>query len=128
MIDTDDGFLPLLDRRVAKNPLEAFACFEGEHLSFGDLDRIANALAVWMCEIGVEPGDAVALMVRNSPIAIALLFAIAKARAVWVPINVQGRGENLGYIVNHSGPKLIIAETDLLDVIAASGADLTAAR
>ena len=45
-------------------------------------------------------------MIRNSPVALALLFAIAKARAVWVPINVQSRGENLGYIFNHAGPKL----------------------
>ena len=83
---------------------------------------------VWMREIGLAPGDAVALMIRNSPIAVALLFAIAKARAIWVPINVQGRGENLGYIFNHSGPKLVIADPDLLPVITASGANLTAAK
>jgi carnitine-CoA ligase len=128
MIDTDDGFLPLLARRVVKNPAGTFARFEGKRLSFGELDQVADMLAVWMREIGLAPGDAVALMIRNSPIAIALLFAIAKARAVWVPINVQGRGENLGYIFNHSGPKLIIADADLMAVITASGADLTAAR
>ena len=73
---------------------------------------MASALALWMRRIGLAPGDAVALMLRNSPLALALLFAIAKARAVWVPINVQSRGENLGYIFNHSAPKLIIAEAD----------------
>jgi crotonobetaine/carnitine-CoA ligase len=52
------------------------------------------------------------------------LFAIAKARAVWVPINVQSRGENLGYIFNHCSPKLIIAEAALTATIAASGANL----
>jgi crotonobetaine/carnitine-CoA ligase len=128
MIDTNDGFLPLLARRVRDNPEKVFVRFEGKPLSFGELDRIANALALWMREIGLARGDTVALMIRNSPIALALLFAIAKARAVWVPINVQGRGENLGYIFNHSGPKLVIADGDLLPVITASGADLTAAR
>lgn len=124
MIETDDGFLPLLARRVRDNPAGIFARFEGAPLSFAELDRVANALAFWMREIGIDPGDAVALMIRNSPVALALLFAIAKVRAIWVPINVQGRGENLGYIFNHSAPKLIIAETALTATIGASGANL----
>src|ERR1700738_2264005 len=128
MIDTDDGFLPLLARRVRDNPAGVFAHFEGAPLRLGELDRMANALACWMHEAGLEPGDAVALMIRNSPLALALLFAIAKLRAVWVPINVQGRGENLGYIFNHSAPKLTVAETALTPTIAASGANLDRAQ
>jgi carnitine-CoA ligase len=124
MIDTDDGFAPLLARRAQANPSGLFARYEGVPVSFGDLDRMANTLALWMRRIGLAPGDAVALMLRNSPLAMALLFAIARAHAVWVPINVQSRGENLGYIFNHSAPKLIIAEAALTGTIEESGANL----
>ena len=41
-----------------------------------------------------------------------------------MPINVQSRGENLGYIFDHSAPKLIIADAALTATIAASGANL----
>lgn len=124
MIDTDDGFLPLLARRVQEKSNSVFARYEGAPLSFGELDRMATALALWMREIGIAPGDAVALMMRNGPLALAMMFAIAKARAVWVPINVQSRGENLGYILDHSAPKLIVAEIALTATIEASGANL----
>jgi carnitine-CoA ligase len=124
MIDTDDGFLPSLAHRVREKPASIFANFEGAPLSFAELDGTANALAFWMRDIGIEPGDAVALMIRNSPLALALLFAIAKLRAIWVPVNPQGRGENLGYIFNHAAPRLIIAETALMATIGASGAKL----
>ena len=124
MIDTDDGVAPLLARRAQANPSGMFARYDGAPVSFADLDRMANLLALWMRGIGLAPGDAVALMLRNSPLAMALLFAIARARAVWVPINVQSRGENLGYIFNHSAPKLIIAEAALTATIEASGANL----
>jgi len=124
MIETDDGFLPLLARCVREKPASIFAHFEGVPLSVAELDGMANALAFWMRKTEIGPGDAVALMIRNSPLALALLFAIAKLRAVWVPINVQGRGENLGYIFNHSAPKLIIAEGELTETIATSGANL----
>ena len=128
MIDTDDGFVPLLARRAQANPSGLFARYQGAPVRFGDLDRMTSSLALWMRRIGLAPGDAVALMLRNSPLALALLFAIARARAVWVPINVQSRGENLGYIFNHSAPKLIIAEAALTATIEASGANLAGAH
>lgn len=128
MIDTDDGFVALLTRRVQADRAGLFARYEGAPLTFGELDRMTTTLAVWMRGIGLKPGDVVALMIRNSPVAVALLFAIAKSRAVWVPINIQSRGENLGYIFNHARPKVIIAEVELQATIAASGADLAGAQ
>jgi len=128
MIETDDGFVTLLVRRARENPSRVFARCEDAPLTFGELDRMATALAFWMRGIGLAPGDAVALMIRNGPVALALLFAIAKARAVWIPINVQGRGENLGYVFNHSAPKLIVAEAALTATIEASGANLSGVR
>src|SRR6185295_11698310 len=124
MIDTDDGFVALLTRRAQVDPSGLFARYEGAPVTFGELDRMASALAAWMRSIGLAPGDAVALMIRNSPVALALLFAIAKARAVWVPVNVQNRGENLGYILNHAGPKLVIAEAALRTTVVESSAGL----
>ena len=128
MIDTDDGFLPLLAQRSHMIPAGPFARYQGATLTFSELDRMATALAGWIRGIGLQPGDTVALMIRNSPLAFALLFGIAKARAIWVPINVQSRGDNLAYILDHSGPKLVIAEAELHVTIAASGVNLAGAR
>jgi carnitine-CoA ligase len=124
MIDTDDGFAPLLARRVRETPSGLFATYEGAPIRYADLDRRASTLAHWMRGLGLAPGDRVALMLRNSPLAFALLFAITRARAVWVPINVQSRGENLGYIFDHAAPKLIVADAELIPTIEASGATL----
>jgi crotonobetaine/carnitine-CoA ligase len=77
---------------------------------------------------GIKKGDRIALMIHNSPAALALLFAIAKTGAVWVPINVQARGDNLAYVLSHSAPDRLIAEHDLLPVIEDSGASLAADR
>lgn len=124
MISTDDGFLPLLAREVRAHPDRVFVRYEGAAITFRDIDRMSAALAAWLRSRGLAPGDRVALMMRNSPLAFALLFALAKAHAVWVPINVQSRGENLGYIFDHSAPKLIIADAPLVATIEASGARL----
>lgn len=124
MINTDEGFVPLLARRVSEQPERLFARYEGAPISFSELDAASDTLATWIRRLGLVPGDVVALMLRNGPLAFALLFAIAKARAVWVPINVQSRGENLGYTIDHCKPKLIIADAPLVTTIEASGASL----
>ena len=121
---TDDGFVPLFARLVAATPERIFARF-GEHaLTFGALDQRSAALADWLCRNGVRPGDRVALMLRNGETALAAMLAIARIGAIWVPVNTQAVGDNLAYVLAHSTPRIVIAESDLMPVIAACGADL----
>src|SRR5262249_54435273 len=105
MIDTDTGFLPLLTQRASSDPAGAFARFGATPLSFAEVDRMATALAYWLRREGIAARDVVATMLANSPASLALIFALARARAVWVPLNTRSRGDNLGYICNHCAPK-----------------------
>ena len=114
MINTDDGFVSLLMRRARDEPDRIFAHHKGENLTCRALDDMSTTLAHWLRGQGVEPGSRVLLMMRNSPLTIALLFAIGKAGAVWVPVNVQSRGDNLRYIVEHAGPTVVVVDHDLV--------------
>ena len=128
MIDTDDGFVPLLTRRAQADPHRLFARFGTVALTFAELERRTDTLARRLRHAGIGRCDVVASMLRNSPGSLALIFALAKAGAVWVPINVQNRGENLGYICNHCAPKMLIAEPDLVATVRLSGAKIGAAQ
>ena len=81
-------------------------------------------LADWLCRNGAQPGDRVALMLRNGEMALAMMLAIARIGAIWVPVNTQAVGDNLAYVLAHSDPRIVVAEPDLMPVIAACGADL----
>ena len=122
--DTDDGFLDLFLRRAAATPDRVFCRIGAGALKFGDLERKSAALAVWLVGQGVTPGDRVALMLRNSGTALALMFAVARAGAVWVPVNTQAVGDNLAYTLSHAEPRVIVAEANLLPQMAACGAEL----
>jgi crotonobetaine/carnitine-CoA ligase len=87
--NTDDGFLDLFLRRAAAEPERVFCRIGSGALSFGDLERTSAALAAWLQGQGVRSGDRVALMLRNGGTTLALMFAIARAGAVWVPVNTQ---------------------------------------
>ena len=128
MFERYDGFLPAFTTKAAAEPTRVFARFPERAITFHDLDRMSSALAGWLVARGVTAGDRVALMMRNNPVSLASLFAIAKADAVWVPVNVAARGDNLAYILGHAAPTLIVSDDNLLDTIAAAADVASASR
>ena len=60
---------------------------EDEAYSYAELDRRSNILANWLIASGVVPGDRIAVLSKNNAEFVFLLFAIAKAGAVLVPLN-----------------------------------------
>ena len=119
--DGADGFIaPFL--KLCTDTGRLFATFDGTPITFGQLERWSAAIAAAFGKRGLSPGDRVAVMLRNSPAAIAVVLGLARARLIWVPVNVQQRGEGLRYILEHSEPSLLIAEKDLLQTVAESGA------
>ena len=82
----EEGFAGLFAAIAAAEPGRLYATFDGAPITFGDLDRMAGALAAGLSALGVARGDRIAVMLRNSPASLALLFAIARAGFVWVPV------------------------------------------
>ncbi len=108
----------LLRQHAETNPDGIFARFNGEPITFATLDSQSSALAAWARSRGLQSGEHVAVMMRNSVQTLAVVFGLAKAGLVWVPLNAQQRGQGLQYIINHSKPALVIADADLLETIA----------
>jgi crotonobetaine/carnitine-CoA ligase len=119
-----DGFLHLFEARRRAEPDWLFARLDGAPLSFSDLGRMADNFAAGLRQRGIVRGDRVAAMLRNSPAAIAIILGLARAGVVWVPVNVQQRGPGLKYILEHSEPRLIVADADLIGTIRDCGAAL----
>ncbi|MEV4312471.1 long-chain fatty acid--CoA ligase [Actinocrispum sp. NPDC049592] len=68
---------------------------DGVSLSYGEVVELANAVARALRRSGVAPGDKVGILSANDPTAFACVFGIARAGAVWCPINPRNAaGEN----------------------------------
>ncbi|HEV2546857.1 MAG TPA: AMP-binding protein [Stellaceae bacterium] len=119
-----EGFLHLFEEKGRAEPDRLFARFNGAPLSFGDLGRKADSFAAGLRRRGIVRGDRVAAMLRNSAAAIATILGLARAGVVWVPVNVQQRGPGLKYIIEHSEPRLIVADADLVGTIRDCGTAL----
>jgi crotonobetaine/carnitine-CoA ligase len=127
MAEIDGGFIERFVSLAELDGERVFACFEGQVLSFAHLHDQSNRIAAGLRRLGVARGDRVAVMLANSPTALALLFALAKSGAVWVPLNVQLRAAGLRYILDHAEPRMVIAQADLMAMIRGCGATLSQA-
>ena len=77
---------------------------------FGEeVGRLAGALL----RAGVGPGDRVAFLTPNLPELLAAHFAVLRAAAVLVAINTRLDAEEVGYILDHSGAKVVFCDPAL---------------
>jgi fatty-acyl-CoA synthase len=89
--------------------------------SFSALDRAADRLARHFWDSGIRPGDRIAAYGRNSDAYFITWLACVRGGFVHVPVNYALTGEELSYIVNQSGSRLVVAGTALEDNLAGIG-------
>lgn len=105
---------------------KTFSVYQGEQLSYGDNYKRASALAhVLVNDLGVQPGDRVAIAMRNYPEWMTAFVAIASVGAVVVPMNAWWQADELSYGLAHAGAKLAICDAQRLQLIEQSEAQVT---
>jgi malonyl-CoA/methylmalonyl-CoA synthetase len=81
----------------------------GRRYSYGDLDRECARYANALTEIGLGPGDRVAVQVEKSPQSLFLYLACLRAGLVYLPLNVAYQRAELAYFLRDGEPGLIVA-------------------
>ncbi|GAA3219400.1 AMP-binding protein [Pseudonocardia petroleophila] len=82
--------------------------------------RVAHALR----GSGVEPGDRVAYLLPNVPEMLVAHFAVPLAGAVLVAINTRLSTEEVRYILDHSGSKVLVVDAALHPTVAPVAGEL----
>jgi long-chain acyl-CoA synthetase len=91
----------------------------GSSLTGHEVDRLTDALAVGLREMGTEPGDRVAVYLQNVPQFILSMLATWKAGAVMVSVNPMNKARELDYLLNDSGARTLITLEALYGEVAA---------
>ncbi|MBD2816425.1 amino acid adenylation domain-containing protein, partial [Xenorhabdus sp. Flor] len=100
----------LFEQQVQNTP-EAIALeYQGQTLSYAELNARANRLAHQLIESGVEPEQRVAICVARSPAMVVSLLAVLKAGGAYVPLDTTYPAERLAYILSDSAPSVVVAD------------------
>lgn len=94
---------------------------DGQVITHQDFLATSAQIANVTAQIGLKPGDRVAVQVEKSPQALALYAACAQAGLVFLPLNTAYTVDELSYFIENSGAALIVCDgrnEDQLGVVA----------
>ncbi|MEO8560012.1 MAG: AMP-binding protein, partial [Rhodospirillales bacterium] len=120
----DRQTIPGLLASVAQRQPTAPALIHGERVySFAELDDAARRAATALSELGIGPGDRVALWLPNVPAWPILYLACCHLGAIAVAVNTRFRSVEVADIVARSGAKLLACwpgfkQIDFLSILA----------
>ncbi|HEV2735755.1 MAG TPA: amino acid adenylation domain-containing protein, partial [Longimicrobiaceae bacterium] len=105
----------LFQAQAARTPHAPALTFQGEHLSYAELERRANRLARHLRARGVGPEVRVALCLERSPEMVVGMLAILKAGGVYVPLDPTHPAERLAYQLEDSAAVLLVTTRPVLE-------------
>uniref|UniRef100_UPI000572803B non-ribosomal peptide synthetase n=1 Tax=Burkholderia pseudomallei TaxID=28450 RepID=UPI000572803B len=100
----------LFEAQVDRKPEAIALTFEGQRLSYAELNARANRLAHYLQARGVGPGRLVALCAERGIEMVVGLLAILKAGGAYVPLDPAYASDRLRGIVEDSQPALVLAD------------------
>ncbi|MCA1559762.1 MAG: condensation domain-containing protein [Actinobacteria bacterium] len=98
----------LFEAQVARTPDNVAVRFNGEALSYAELDHRANELAHLLHERGIGPEDIVALALPRSTEMVVSLLAVLKSGAAYLPIDPDYPTDRIDFMLYDARAALLI--------------------
>lgn len=115
---SQSGIEQLIRKRVFDHPDETWLKWKDEEFTWSEMLSASQRAANGLLELGVGPGDRVAIMLSNRPEFLWAHFGLGFIGAVAVPVNTAQRGPALHHIFTDSGVVAAIVDADVLPVVA----------
>jgi fatty-acyl-CoA synthase len=109
--------LGFLERSAEVFPDKSAIVYGDRELTYREFAQQATRLGQALKASGIEPGDRVAFLAPNIPEMLVAHFGVPLIGAVLVAINTRLAPEEVRYICDHSGSKILIADPELLEGI-----------
>ena len=90
---------------------------QGE-VTYAEMEALARRQAARLDQLGIEVGDRVAVVSHNSARLLTSFFGVAGSGRVLVPVNFRLRPDEVRYIVEHSGARVLYVDPELDEALA----------
>ena len=105
----------LFEAQVERTPESVALIFDGEQLTYNELNERANQLAHYLRAQGVGPDTLVGLCIDRSPDMVIAILGILKAGGAYVPLDPAYPLDRLDYLITDCSPALLLTHSSLLD-------------
>ncbi|MGJ3255821.1 MAG: amino acid adenylation domain-containing protein [Alcanivorax sp.] len=110
-----DSFVSLFSQQAAERG-DAIALVHGDtRVSFAELEARSNQLARYLIEQGVKTDDVVGVSFERGVTMIEAFLAVMKAGGAFLPLDPGYPKDRLHYMLEDSGARLLVTESDLVE-------------
>lgn len=87
-------------------------------LTYDEVDRRARAQAAALDALGIGQGERIAVVSQNSARLFTSFFGVSAYGRVLVPVNFRLNADEVAYIVEHSGARMLLVDPELEESLA----------
>ncbi|WP_415835611.1 amino acid adenylation domain-containing protein, partial [Corallococcus soli] len=104
----------LFEQQVAKSPDAIAVTFEGQHVTYAQLDARANQLAHHLGALNVGPESLVGLCLERSVELVVALLGVLKAGAAYVPLDPAYPRDRLQWMMEDTEASVLLVQEHLV--------------
>jgi long-chain acyl-CoA synthetase len=110
-------FGEMLWESAQRFPEKTAVVFQGQKISFRELDGLANSFANALTTLGVKKGDRVGLYMTNRPEYLISLYGIARLGAVFTPMNPTYKEGEITHQLSDAGAVALVVQASLYPLV-----------
>lgn len=100
--------------------------FDGVSQSYAEVRQRSSMIAGALQDSGIAPGDRVAVLSANDPLALTCVFAISRAGAVWCPVNPRNEAAENRELLDLFGCRCLFFQAKFAPLVERIRGDLPA--
>ena len=122
---TAAGIHELFEQQVKRTPGAVAVVYNGDQLTYAELNARANQLAHYLTELGVTRNTLVGLLMERSLTMVVSLLGVLKAGAAYVPLDPSYPMERLQLMIDDARSPVLLTQEELLEAAASNLATAT---
>src|SRR6185295_5961386 len=114
----------LIEQQVARTPEQTAVVFEGEQVSYRELNERANQLAHHLRALGVKTESPVGILLERSVEMVVALLGVLKAGGAYVPLDPEYPAERLRFMLEDAQVAVLITQPRLAALLPSASTQL----
>ncbi|KIQ10164.1 AMP-binding protein, partial [Rhodococcus sp. MEB064] len=115
--DDKESIGHIFQRVATKTPDHPFVRFEGDTLTYGQANDLVNRYASVLTDRGVQRGDVVGVLAKNSMRTLLVALATVKLGATAGMLNFNQRGEVLEHSLGILDARVLVVDEDCIEAL-----------